>query len=828
MYATDVRLVYPVSSIALCADELIHSGSDPEKLDENVERIRSLDICTGDEIEKLYDAIRDLAENQAEQIRSMVSQNQMLQEDEGKLKEQMEIISSIAGIYNSMYELDLDRNTFRELRAGYASVEEVAGKDQSDLQHVIDLMLEKTIHPASIDVDLIGALDLAFINETLGETGVWTKEVMNPDKKWRRGRIIASKREEDGRISRILWLTEDIDKERKEREQLISDSERAKAASEAKSLFLSNMSHEIRTPINAVLGMNEMILRECDDPDILKYSETIKTAGSTLLGLINDILDISKIEANKMEIIPVEYDLSSLLNDLVCMIRPRAEDKGLVLKLQFDPEIPRLLYGDEVRIKQVITNILTNAVKYTEEGSVTFSIGYEEEAAPYGIRLLVSIKDTGIGIKPEDMEKLFSEFERIEEERNRNVEGTGLGMNITQRLLEMMDSKLEVESVYGEGSDFHFALKQMVVKREKLGDYEAAFRASAESQRKYKEKFTAPEARILVADDTEMNLNVFKGLLKRTLVQIETAGSGEEALSLFEIGKFDVIFLDHMMPGMDGIETLHRMRGREGSDPVVPTICLTANAISGAREKYLSEGFEDYLTKPIDANKLEEMLIQYLPKEKVVLTGDGEGSDEEASLDGSLPEWLMHCEGVDAAEGVMYCGGAEEYLSVLGDFYDELKRKAEEIEKDYHSGDIRNYTIRVHALKSSARIIGAAGLSEKARLLEEAGDREDLDYIRENTEELLNDYRAFEEILAPVKEAREELPEIPEDMLKDAYAGILEFAGAEDYELVRMVMDSVKEYSLSPEDEARFAAIREKLSQMDWEGIRKEAEGQIS
>ena len=360
----------------------------------------------------------------------------------------------------------------------------------------------------------------------------------------------------------------------------------AENASRAKSVFLSNMSHEIRTPINSVLGMNEMILRESSEPNILEYSENIQTAGNTLLGLINDILDFSKIEAGKMDIIPVNYDLSSVINDLVTMIQTRADSKGLLLKLDFDRDIPKMLYGDEIRIKQVVTNILTNAVKYTEKGSVTFHIDYEKIADnPDGVFLNFSVSDTGIGIKPEDIAKLFYEFERIEEKRNRNIEGTGLGMNITKSLLEMMGTSLKVESVYGEGSTFSFRLKQKVIKWEPLGDYEAAHRLSLSSMKKYKEKFTAPDAHVLVVDDTPMNLTVFRGLLKRTLIKIDTADSGFEALSLVNEKKYDVIFLDHMMPNMDGIETLHRLRAEtEGLNVKTAAICLTANAISGARE----------------------------------------------------------------------------------------------------------------------------------------------------------------------------------------------------------------------------------------------------
>lgn len=594
------------------------------------------------------------------------------------------------------------------------------------------------------------------------------------------------------------------------------------AASEAKSAFLASVSHEIRTPINAVLGMNEMILRECDDDAILMYSDSIRTAGSTLLGLVNDILDFSKIEAGKMEIIPVQYDLSTVINDLVNMIQKKADDKGLKLILKISPEAPKSLYGDEVRIKQVITNILTNAVKYTEKGSVTFCIDPEKVSDdPDSVILAIAVRDTGIGIKEEDMAKLFSEFERIEEERNRNVEGTGLGMNITKHLLEMMGTSLEVRSTYGEGSVFSFRLKQKVTNWDEIGDYEAAYRASLTSRRKYREKFTAPDASILVVDDTETNLTVFCNLLKRTELKIDTAISGEEGLRLSRKRKYDVIFLDHMMPEKDGIETLHEMRAAEDDqNSGTPVICLTANAISGAREKYLSEGFEDYLSKPIDADKLEDMLIRYLSDSKVHIVSSGEKGGEEKTQEKPLPDWLLTCGALDTAEGIKNCGGTGEYLSVLSGFQASVRAKADEIEGYYRDEDIRNYTVKVHALKSSARIIGAGKLSEMARALEDAGNASDTACIKDNTEELLTLYRSYEGILAPVNETAEDLPEIPPETLQETYTALKEISEMMDRDMVLMALDSVKEYRLPPEDAERFRALKEKISQLDWDGIK--------
>ncbi len=394
----------------------------------------------------------------------------------------------------------------------------------------------------------------------------------------------------------------------------------AQEATRAKSSFLANMSHEIRTPINAVLGMNEIVLRESDDKNIIAYSENIRSAGNTLLGLVNNILDFSKIESGEMDINPAEYDLSSVLNDLVNMIQTRADDKGLLIKLEFNPAIPKMLYGDELRIKQVIANLLTNAVKYTEKGSITFGVDYADNADDT-IDLKVRVEDTGIGIKAEDVNRLFNQFDRIEESRNRHIEGTGLGMNITQKLLELMGAKLDVSSVYGSGSVFSFVLSQKVVRREELGDYQHAYESLANKRKSYHQKFTAPSADILVIDDNLMNLMVFKSLLKQTLIRIDTANSGDEGLALARDKKYDVIFFDHMMPDKDGIETLHELKMQPDNPNLdTPAVCLTANAIAGAREEYISEGFDDYLTKPIDPEKLESMLREYLPKEKISIS----------------------------------------------------------------------------------------------------------------------------------------------------------------------------------------------------------------
>ncbi len=601
----------------------------------------------------------------------------------------------------------------------------------------------------------------------------------------------------------------------------------AEEATQAKSSFLANMSHEIRTPINAVLGMNEMILRECDDPDILAYSENIRSAGSALLGLVNNILDFSKIEAGKMEIDPAEYDLSSVINDLVNMIQIRADDKDLLLELVIDRATPKVLYGDEIRIKQIITNLLTNAVKYTQKGSITFKIGFDR-IDDENIKLNISVKDTGIGIKSEDLSRLFEKFDRIEESRNRNIEGTGLGMNITKSLLELMGSNLEVESSYGKGSEFSFSLVQKVIKWEELGDYESAYKKHLGQKKDYHEKFTAPEARVLVMDDNPMNLMVFKNLLKQTLIQIDTADDGDEGLMLSSVVKYDMIFFDHMMPGKDGIETLHEMRSQSSNPNVhTPSVCLTANAISGAREQYLSEGFDDYLTKPIDSEKLESMLIHYLPEEKVkielISAEEAAVAETEAedSLEGPLKE-LNKYHWIDVLAGIGNSGSPDAYMPLLKIFYESMDAKADEIEKYYAEGDLKNYTIKVHALKSSARIIGALEFAEEAQELENAGKSDDEEYIRKHHGPFMDEFRSFKEPIGEVfgsSEDDSDKPEADASMLKSMFEEIRAAADDMDCDRLESIFDEMSGYRIPDAEKELFEKVKSAADDFDYDTI---------
>ncbi len=959
--------------------------------------------------------------------------------------------------------------------------------------------------------------------------------------------------------------------------------DRADRASEAKSRFLANMSHEIRTPINAIMGMDEMILRETKENTIRSYASDILSAGRTLLSLINDILDLSKVEEGKMEIIPVQYELSSLINDLSNMTESRALKKGLKFSVSVNEEIPRILVGDEIRIKQCALNLLSNAVKYTDEGSVTLNVSFEKKD-DRNILLCFSVSDTGIGMKKEDMESLFSPYERLDEKRNRNIEGTGLGMSITRQILSLMGSDLKVESEYGKGSTLSFSILQEVIGSDKIGGFSKRLEKLKEEGYSYRELFHAKDARILIVDDTEMNLSVIENLLKRTGIRIDTALSGRDALTLAANNRYDAVLIDHMMPEMDGIETLKRLRAtKEGKD--IPAVALTANAVSGARKIYMEAGFNDYLSKPVDGKKLERMLKKLLPPEKLtdpseepenkdiyggrerslilvidddetvcaqvksvmepsyevresvsgtdgvknaldlrpdiimldihlpdlngfevmeklkddpalsdipvlLLTGDGdseteknafksgasdyvrkpfspdvlkqrtkriidlshytrsiekevfkqtgrskrltremmmalsktvdtkdhytdghsrrvaaisaeigrrlgktdeeqvelyetgllhdigkigvhediiqkdssltdneyieikehtvkgyeilkeiqdmpvlregarwhhekyggggypdglkgdeipetarivcvadcydamtsrrtysvpkkqdevraeivrctetwfdpeiagvlismidedrdfrmngkaEGKDiwkeysrlwgdmvsvpaeEGSSANMSLPDWLLKTEKIDTGPGLRNCGSIEGYLSVLGVFHQTGPRKADEIEKLFREGDIEGYTVKVHALKSSARIIGAKELSELAEALEDAGKRGDRTFIGENTEKLVRDYRSLIASLFEEEDKAPGRPEIEERALRDAYSTIAEIALAMDYGLMEDLLNSLKGYQLSPEDDKIINRIKDLLNALDWDGIRKEA-----
>ena len=411
-----------------------------------------------------------------------------------------------------------------------------------------------------------------------------------------------------------------------ERKVLELEKDAANASNKAKSDFLANMSHEIRTPMNAIIGMDEMILRTSPAEPVRKYALDIQSAGKTLLSIINDILDFSKIESGKMELVPVEYGFSSVMNDVVNMTMNKARDKGLEYELNISKDIPSVMMGDEIRIRQVMLNLINNAIKYTPKGKVSVSVSFDRDKQ----MLCVSVADTGIGIREEDIGKLFGSFQRLDENRNRNIEGTGLGLNITMHFVRMMDGDIDVRSVYGEGSTFTAYMKQTVVDGTPVGDFAQNLLKMQERKGEFRPTLTAPGARILVVDDNDMNIEVIKGLLEVTKIKIWAAGSGAECIEAARENTFDLIFLDQMMPGMSGVQTLEAMR-KENLAEGTPVIALTADAIVGARDNYIKEGFTDYLSKPVMYDALEAVLKKYLDEKLIVISEQNAESDKQSA-----------------------------------------------------------------------------------------------------------------------------------------------------------------------------------------------------
>ena len=531
---------------------------------------------------------------------------------------------------------------------------------------------------------------------------------------------------------------------KKSLDELSKAKERADDANRAKSVFLANMSHEIRTPMNAILGFDEMIIRETKNPEVKGYALDIKYAGDNLLNIINDILDFSKIESGKMELLNVKYEFSSLLYDVVNVIQMKAEEKELNLIIDVAPDLPSWMIGDDVRLRQVLINLLNNAVKYTEKGSVTLHVDGEGDDDEVDIRFCV--EDTGIGMKPEDIDKLYERFSRIEENRNRNIEGTGLGMSITVKLLSMMNTKLDVNSVYGQGSSFSFVLHQKVCDSTPIGSISDRIEDGRE-KKIYHSKLYAPEAEILLVDDNAVNRKMVRSLLKYSKILIDEAAGGMECLKKVEEKHYDIVLLDHMMPDLDGVETFHRMQTMNHNQcKDVPVIILTANAVIGAKESYLQEGFTDYLSKPVRSDKLENMLLQYLPKELIKEMPKNQDEtmatpDEETEV--AFPE----IEGIDWDYAKNLVGDAGILYDTAQSFYSSMERESKqlrsiysELKEDDGEENLRLYRVQVHAMKSSSLMIGAILVSALAKKLEFAARDKQMDIIHRFTDMFLEEW----------------------------------------------------------------------------------------
>ncbi|MCR5301916.1 MAG: response regulator [Lachnospiraceae bacterium] len=526
---------------------------------------------------------------------------------------------------------------------------------------------------------------------------------------------------------------------------LVLERDRANAEGAAKTKFLAGMSHEIRTPINSILGMNEMILRESRDPNIANYAGIINESGTMLLSLINDILDVSKIDNDMEEIISANYDPEKMFENLANILRTQAAKKDLTAKIGKPQNLPKYLCGDEKRISQMVINLITNAVKYTEEGTVTFTGECFYEEATSGYTLCFYVSDTGIGIKKEDIDSIFDPFHRLDLKKNQSIQGTGLGLSIVKNLVEKMGGEVKVESVYGKGSTFSVRIPQQAMKGIEDETYNSGNSVEDEDLSDIDDNYIAPEARVLEVDDNLSNQIVVREFLKKTGITLDLASGGMEALRLCKVNKYDVILMDHMMPAPDGIETMHLIRTDEGSlNKMTPQIVLTANAIRGSKAKYEAEGFDNYLSKPVESVRLIKMVRKYLPPEKVLYkpksrTAAGQSTNVQTSAH-SVPEGP-----VDITALLARFDNKEETVNlILQEVIKEGERKIPLLKQLVEEENIKNYAVEAHGIKGVMASSCVPSLSATAKSHELAAKEGNFKYVKDNVDGFIKEY---EEVL---------------------------------------------------------------------------------
>ncbi len=622
----------------------------------------------------------------------------------------------------------------------------------------------------------------------------------------------------------------------RESDELREAKRAAEEATRTMSKFVANMSHELRTPINVILGMDEMILREETGETTRERAMDIKSAAQILLGLINDVLDFSKIEAGNLNIIPVEYDFVAMVRDLVLLSESRVRQKSLIFEMEIQPDIPIGLYGDDIHIRQIMINLLTNAVKYTEKGTVTLKITGDKTGEDKVI-LHCLVKDTGIGIKKEDIDKLFIPYLRIEERRNRNIEGSGLGLSIIINLLKLMGSELKVESVYGEGSAFYFDLEQKIVDEEPVGDIRKRLDNIAKEYR-YQVAFTAPDAHILVVDDNSMNRDLFVSLLKKTKIQISAASSGKKALAMVQQKHFDIIFMDYLMPEMDGEETLRRLRSLENNlCKNTPVIALTANAFSGSREHYMNMGFDDFLSKPIVTEKLEALIWEMLPEEYISEVPE-ETASEIAQEDAPASKYdgieLPDVDGVDWRYAQLFLKDKNLLIDSLQNFYgniDTFYRKISGLAEGVDEGEsLADYRICVHSLKSNSALLGILTVSKLAEVLEKAAQNNEREKVHTLTPILLEELEKMKERLQSfIEEIQGKDSEREEEKPIGNASGLLNFFAMLRFSMERMdisgtdaCMRQILAHSYPEDLQEIVDRIHQKITDLDYEGAKEE------
>lgn len=580
-------------------------------------------------------------------------------------------------------------------------------------------------------------------------------------------------------------------------------------ANRAKTNFVSNMSHEIRTPMNSIVGITEILLRSRHSPKEQEYLLNIQSSGRVLLTIINDVLDCSKMEAGKMQLFDEPYDTCSLFHDLRISMENRIGHSGLELIYDIDQDIPCKLKGDMGRIRQVIINLVNNAIKYTEKGSVRFSVHVRQKNTDK-VMLYYEVADTGIGIRKEDQKILFDAFQRVEMDRNRYVEGTGLGLTISQNLVNMMGGVIEVESEYGKGSRFFFTIEQTIIDPTPVSAVNYNGQKDNVTEKEAECLFIAPEAHILLVDDNELNLVVAKELLKPLRMQIDTAENGLQAVKMVRGSQYDLVLMDHMMPVMDGIEAAKAIRALpEDKYQKLPIIALTANAMVDARKEFLNAGMNGFVAKPIDFARICNQLKLWLPKD---LVRDVPKEEAKKLLADDLSDREIQPEdpqmGFSFEEGVKHCGSKAALMKTIRIFYRTIDSKANKIEQCLKEGLIGDYVIEVHALKSSALLIGAVPLSEAAKELEDYGKQGKTEVLEEKTPDVLTLYRDLKNILRPYAEKEEDAKKEFSDgewitALQQIHQCIEQF----DLDGVDQIMEQLEEYQV-PE------CIRESMDQL--------------
>lgn len=605
---------------------------------------------------------------------------------------------------------------------------------------------------------------------------------------------------------------------RKRITRMIEDESKQKHKEEvdkAKDDFIANISHEIRTPINAILGLNEMIRRESRENDIKKYATDVAEAGEQLLSLVNDILDYSKIESGNMQIVESRYDLRNMLTGICKVIGIRAKLKGLEFETNIDPTIPVYLKGDRVHIRQVLFNLLTNAVKYTEEGRITFGVWHQIDLGNKDrILLNVSVKDTGIGIKREDTETIFNKFSRSDTVEKTDIEGTGLGLSITKELVQKMGGEIHVTSEYKKGSLFTIYVPQMIDKtgqNELIGNIEDYLKEKQADEK----LFTAENARIIVVDDTEMNLRVIENLLKRTKIQITTATSGKDALAKFETGQmYNVALFDMRMPDMSGEELLNRLKGLYKD--LCPVICLTGNTGEGVEESLLSKGFSGYIPKPIRPEMLEATILRFLPDDMVTYIDKSEETDED---DADIPEWIKKNSEIDVKEGIRFCGSGKDFMEAVKLFVRHAQDNITEIRNSLTNREFENFSIKVHALKSTARTVGAERLSVLAEKLEMASEKGDEVFIKDHIGGLLSLYGEITQSLSPVMYGEETQKKgilIEAENVRPLMGHLKGYVDDYNDEAVNSMLHALNQYDFPPREQKLFDELKKAFELIDW------------